>query len=495
MGDMEAPLSSVAELSSFRDFCQDRGVEDLASAELAWAEAQATGLERDTVQVMVRDVVVVVVGQEDADLAATDLVEAVGLTAGDLVAMHQEDVGLAPTDPVVVADLVVAGLVVADPAVADPAVADPAVADLVVVGPAVVDLVVVGPAVVDLVVAVDLVVTVGLVLAVGLVQVVTVGLVVVDLVVAVGLVVVDLVVAVGLVVVDLVVAGQAGTGRREVLTSLLQAVLLMLAHPLEDIHTTVMKARLVCQVLVHVSDSSAVCRRLTLWWRWKLRWRRLWRRRLWRRSLWAVWRTWWVRRWRNGRHGRLWPGQSRASRQPTPQSLPVQCRESFCLFSGLGAAGRGNLPVKVITREALPAWQTGMQSGHVWQVPKVEVKQVERVVEAVSVAPGFWTGQHLYCPKVPNIEYEDRLVEVREAQILCPCLSSTNLALKCFRDWRDWACVHSRFSLQSLFLVTSSGSGDRQEGSGQPWQPRQSERVCPAATFPRSANSGPPFDR
>ena len=247
MGDMEAPLSSVAELSSFRDFCQDRGVEDLASAELAWAEAQATGLERDTVQVMVRDVVVVVVGQEDADLAATDLVEAVGLTAGDLVAMHQEDVGLAPTDPVVVADLVVAGLVVADPAVADPAVADPAVADLVVVG----------PAVVDLVVAVDLVVTVGLVLAVGLVQVVTVGLVVVDLVVAVGLVVVDLVVAVGLVVVDLVVAGQVGTGRREVLTSLLQAVLLMLAHPLEDIHTTVMKARLVCQVLVHVSDSSA----------------------------------------------------------------------------------------------------------------------------------------------------------------------------------------------------------------------------------------------
>jgi len=184
---------------------EDRGVEDLASAELAWAEAQATGLERDTVQVMVRDVVVVVVGQEDADLAATDLVEAVGLTAGDLVAMHQEDVGLAPTDPVVVADLVVAGLVVADPAVADPAVAD---------------LVVVGPAVVDLVVAVDLVVTVGLVLAVGLVQVVTVGLV----------------------VVDLVVAGQVGTGRREVLTSLLQAVLLMLAHPLEDIHTTVMKA-------------------------------------------------------------------------------------------------------------------------------------------------------------------------------------------------------------------------------------------------------------
>lgn len=44
--------------------------------------------------------------------------------------------------------------------------------------------------------------------------------------------------------------------------------------------------------------------------------------------------------------------------------------------------GKGNLPVKVITRE----------------VPKIEVKQVEKVVE------------------VPNIEYRDRLVEVREVR-------------------------------------------------------------------------------
>eukprot|EP00434_Breviolum_minutum_P035729 symbB.v1.2.031636.t2/scaffold3683.1/size52090/3 len=44
--------------------------------------------------------------------------------------------------------------------------------------------------------------------------------------------------------------------------------------------------------------------------------------------------------------------------------------------------GKGNLPVKVITRE----------------VPKIEVKQVEKVVE------------------VPNIEYQDRLVEVREVR-------------------------------------------------------------------------------
>mmetsp|Transcript_56659 Transcript_56659/g.89730 ORF Transcript_56659/g.89730 Transcript_56659/m.89730 type:complete len:622 (-) Transcript_56659:79-1944(-) len=44
--------------------------------------------------------------------------------------------------------------------------------------------------------------------------------------------------------------------------------------------------------------------------------------------------------------------------------------------------GRGNLPVKVITRE----------------VPKIEVKQVEKIVE------------------IPNIEYQDRLVEVREVR-------------------------------------------------------------------------------
>eukprot|EP00438_Fugacium_kawagutii_P002900 Skav230067 [mRNA] locus=scaffold2569:26355:33808:+ [translate_table: standard] len=44
--------------------------------------------------------------------------------------------------------------------------------------------------------------------------------------------------------------------------------------------------------------------------------------------------------------------------------------------------GKGNLPVKVITRE----------------VPKIEVKQVEKVVE------------------IPNIEYQDRLVEVREVR-------------------------------------------------------------------------------
>jgi len=38
-----------------------------------------------------------------------------------------------------------------------------------------------------------------------------------------------------------VAMGQVGMGRREVLTSLLQAVLLMLAHPLEDIRTMVTK--------------------------------------------------------------------------------------------------------------------------------------------------------------------------------------------------------------------------------------------------------------
>lgn len=217
---------------------EDRGVEDLASAEILGVEAQATGREEDvgpataaTVPVITaarREAMVVVVaavaGQEDADLA-TDLAEAVGLTAG-AAAMHQEDVGLAVTDQMV-ADLVVTvvtgrvvtGRVVADrvaAAVTDLAVVDPAVVGPTVVDLAVLDLVVVDPAVVDPVV-------VGLVVAVGLV--VTVGLV-------------D---TVGGVVVDLVAMGQVGMGRREVLTSLLQAVLLMLAHPLEDIRTMVTK--------------------------------------------------------------------------------------------------------------------------------------------------------------------------------------------------------------------------------------------------------------
>eukprot|EP00435_Cladocopium_sp_Y103_P017070 s3610_g4.t1 len=53
-------------------------------------------------------------------------------------------------------------------------------------------------------------------------------------------------------------------------------------------------------------------------------------------------------------------------------------------YGGRGGKGKGkgNLPVKVITRE----------------VPKIEVKQVEKIVE------------------IPNIEYQDRLVEVREVR-------------------------------------------------------------------------------
>lgn len=52
------------------------------------------------------------------------------------------------------------------------------------------------------------------------------------------------------------------------------------------------------------------------------------------------------------------------------------------------------------------------------EVPKIEVKQVEKVVEA---GLRFWfakTTFHLVLlctSQVPNIEYQDRLVEVREA--------------------------------------------------------------------------------
>ena len=56
------------------------------------------------------------------------------------------------------------------------------------------------------------------------------------------------------------------------------------------------------------------------------------------------------------------------------------------------------------------------------EVPKIEVKQVEKVVEAgLSLAGEFWftkTTYHLVLlctSQVPNIEYQDRLVEVREA--------------------------------------------------------------------------------
>jgi len=94
------------------------------------------------------------------------------------------------------------------------------------------------------------------------------------------------------------------------------------------------------------------------------------------------------------------------------------------------------LPVKVITREArilkLEAerrFQTVEFSRQLEisvmsymalpkEVPKIEVKQVEKVVEA---GLRFWftkTTYHLVLlctSQVPNIEYQDRLVEVREA--------------------------------------------------------------------------------
>ena len=67
------------------------------------------------------------------------------------------------------------------------------------------------------------------------------------------------------------------------------------------------------------------------------------------------------------------------------------------------------------------------------EVPKIEVKQVEKVVEAngLSLAGEFWFALRLTfglrscTSQVPNIEYQDRLVEVREAPAPVICSNST----------------------------------------------------------------------